>query len=110
MVDLLATRDGSDVSYRDLYNIVHGPGFSAGFGNEGYRSNVHAFIKRIRRKFRDLDGAFDEIEAHSGFGYRWREPEALEERSLAASLESASVLTAGGEARDAETGASFRPT
>ncbi len=75
MVDLLATRAGRDVRYRDLYDLVHGSGFVAGYGSEGYRSNVRAFVKRIRQKFRDADAAFDEIENYSGFGYRWREGE-----------------------------------
>jgi two-component system response regulator ChvI len=73
MVALLATRAGQDVRYRDLYDLVHGSGFVAGYGAEGYRSNVRAFVKRIRQKFREADSAFDEIENYSGFGYRWRE-------------------------------------
>ena len=75
MVDLLATRAGHDVRYRELYDLVHGEGFMAGYGNEGYRSNVRAFVKRIRQKFRDVDEGFDEIDNYSGFGYRWRERE-----------------------------------
>jgi len=73
MVALLATRAGQDVRYRDLYDLVHGSGFVAGYGLEGYRSNVRAFVKRIRQKFREADPDFDEIENYSGFGYRWRE-------------------------------------
>ncbi|HLI12293.1 MAG TPA: response regulator transcription factor [Alphaproteobacteria bacterium] len=76
MVDLLATRAGQDVRYRELYDLVHGEGFMAGYGAEGYRSNVRAFVKRIRQKFRDVDTEFDEIENYSGFGYRWRDREA----------------------------------
>ena len=75
MCDLLATRAGQDVGYRDLYDIVHGSGFAAGYGEEGYRANVRAFIKRIRRKFREVDDDFDEIGSYSGFGYRWRDRE-----------------------------------
>lgn len=75
MVDLLATRAGHDVRYRELYDLVHGEGFMAGYGSEGYRSNVRAFVKRIRQKFRDVDEGFDEIENYSGFGYRWHEME-----------------------------------
>jgi len=75
IVDMLATRAGQDVGYRDLYDIVHGSGFAAGYGEEGYRSNVRAFVKRIRRKFREVDESFDEIESYSGFGYRWRDRE-----------------------------------
>jgi two-component system, OmpR family, response regulator ChvI len=75
MVDLLATRAGRDARYRELYDLVHGAGFAAGYGAEGYRSNVRAFVKRIRQKFREADGEFDEIENYSGFGYRWRDRE-----------------------------------
>jgi two-component system response regulator ChvI len=75
MVDQLATRAGLDVRYRELYDLVHGEGFVAGYGSEGYRSNVRAFVKRIRQKFREVDAAFDEIENYSGFGYRWRDRE-----------------------------------
>ena len=75
IVDLLATRAGKNVHYRDLYNLVHGDGFVAGYGAEGYRSNVRAFVKRIREKFRAVDENWDSIENYSGFGYRWRERE-----------------------------------
>ena len=71
MVDYLATRAGRDVRYRDLYDIVHGEGFAAGQGEIGFRANVRAFIKRIRQKFRDVDGEFAQIENYPGFGYRW---------------------------------------
>jgi len=75
MVDLMATRAGQDLRYRELYNLVHGEGFVAGYGAEGYRSNVRAFVKRIREKFRAVDENWDIIENYSGFGYRWRERE-----------------------------------
>ena len=78
LVDFLATRVGQDVGYRELYDIVRGAGFVAGYGEDGFRSNVRAFVKRIRRKFRDVDDSFDEIESYSGFGYRWREREAAD--------------------------------
>lgn len=74
MVELLAAEPGRDATYRELYDLVHGDGFVAGYGDEGYRGNVRAFMKRIRRKFRELDETFDEIESYSGFGYRWRKP------------------------------------
>jgi two-component system response regulator ChvI len=64
IVKLMATRAGEDVSYRDIYDLVHGKDFVAGYGPAGYRANVRAFIKRI-------DGNFDEIENYPGFGYRW---------------------------------------
>ncbi len=72
MVYCLASRPGHDVSYRELYDMVHGEGFQAGPGSDGYRSNVRTFIKRIRQKFRDIDARFDAIENYPGFGYRWR--------------------------------------
>ncbi len=71
MVDCLVCKAGRDVSYRELYDIVHGEGFSAGAGEIGYRTNVRAFIKRIRQKFKDADDAFAHIENYPGFGYRW---------------------------------------
>jgi len=61
-----------DVSYREIYDIVHGEGFLAGDGEIGYRTNVRAFIKRIRQKFRDLDPEFTQVTNYPGFGYRWR--------------------------------------
>lgn len=63
---------GRDVPYRDIYDLVHGQGFIAGSGSEGYRANVRTFIKRIRKKFREIDDTFDHIENYPGFGYRWR--------------------------------------
>jgi two-component system response regulator ChvI len=63
-----ATRD---VSYREIYDIVHGEGFMAGDGEIGFRANVRAFIKRIRQKFRDVDANFARIRNYPGFGYRW---------------------------------------
>ena len=62
-----------DVSYREIYDIVHGEGFLAGEGEVGYRANVRAFIKRIRQKFRDIDSGFGMIGNYPGFGYRWRD-------------------------------------
>jgi two-component system response regulator ChvI len=71
IVRLLSERAGQDVRYREIYDLVHGKDFIAGPGAEGYRVNVRTFIKRIRKKFRDLDPGFDEIENYAGFGYRW---------------------------------------
>lgn len=72
MVKQLAGRAGKDVTYRDLYDVVHGRGFHAGQGSDGYRANVRAAIKRIRQKFKEADDDFDQIENYPGFGYRWR--------------------------------------
>jgi len=71
IVTLLAEKAGQDVGYREIYDLVHGKDFIAGHGAEGYRANVRTFIKRIRKKFRDGDPAFDHIENYAGFGYRW---------------------------------------
>jgi two-component system response regulator ChvI len=71
IVTLLAEKAGHDVGYREIYDLVHGKDFIAGQGSEGYRANVRTFIKRIRRKFRDVDTGFDQIENYAGFGYRW---------------------------------------
>jgi two-component system response regulator ChvI len=60
-----------DLSYRELYDIVHGEGFVAGEGEAGYRTNVRAFIKRIRQKFHEIDPSFALIRNYPSFGYRW---------------------------------------
>ncbi len=71
IVELLVSEPGRDVSYRRLYDVVRGKGFRAGCGSEGFRANVRSFIKRIRKKFRDVDPGFDQIKLYHGFGYRW---------------------------------------
>jgi len=71
ILTLLAENAGEDVGYRDIYDLVHGKDFIAGHGTEGYRANVRTFIKRIRKKFRDVDPGFDHIQNYAGFGYRW---------------------------------------
>ncbi|HEY0283504.1 MAG TPA: response regulator transcription factor [Rhizomicrobium sp.] len=73
IVACLTELAGRDVSYREIYDIVHGEGFAAGDGEIGYRTNVRAFIKRIRQKFRNLDPNFRCLENFPGFGYRWRD-------------------------------------
>jgi two-component system, OmpR family, response regulator ChvI len=71
IVKHLSEQEGRDVSYRKLYDLVHGEGFSAGDGEIGYRTNVRALIKRIRQKFRDIDPQFARIKNYPSFGYRW---------------------------------------
>src|SRR6266702_503330 len=68
IVALLALRTGEDVSYREIYDLVHGKNFVAGYGDEGYRANVRTFIKRIRKKLRDVDPEFEHIHNYAGFG------------------------------------------
>jgi two-component system response regulator ChvI len=71
MVSQLALKPGEDISYRELYDLVHGKDFLAGSGADGYRANVRTFIKRIRKKFRDVDPEFDQVRNYAGFGYQW---------------------------------------
>ncbi len=73
IVRRLAAQGGQDLPYRQIYDLVHGKDFISGYGGEGYRSNVRSFIKRIRRKFRQVDDGFRQIENYPGFGYRWVE-------------------------------------
>jgi two-component system response regulator ChvI len=72
IVHQLVAKVGEDVPYRAIYDMVHGQGFLAGAGPEGYRANVRTFVKRIRQKFRDVDPDFDGIGNYAGFGYRWK--------------------------------------
>ena len=58
-------------TYRELYDVVHGKDFISGSGPGGYRANVRTFIKRIRKKFRDVDLEFDQVRNYAGFGYQW---------------------------------------
>jgi two-component system response regulator ChvI len=76
IVQHMIARAGKDLSYRELYDLVHGEGFLGGYGDVGYRTNVRALIKRVRQKFRDIDAGFDRIENYPGFGYRWRSEKA----------------------------------
>jgi two-component system response regulator ChvI len=71
IVHHLASQVDRDIPHREIYDIVRGPGVLAGDGENGYRSNVRTFIKRIRRKFGEVDAQFDRIATYSGFGYRW---------------------------------------
>jgi two-component system response regulator ChvI len=73
VVHLLASNAGHYLTYRDIYDRMYYEGFVAGYGEEGYRANVRAAIKRIRRKFCKVDPTFSEIENATAHGYRWRE-------------------------------------
>jgi two-component system response regulator ChvI len=67
----LMVRAGRDVTYREIYDTLHGENFIAGEGTDGYRANVRALIKRIREKFLEVDPNFAAIANYPGFGYRW---------------------------------------
>jgi two-component system response regulator ChvI len=71
IVYLLASRVGEYVTYRAVYDCVHGVGFVAGSGDDGFRANVRSSIKRIRIKFHAVDDTFREIENFAAVGYRW---------------------------------------
>ena len=74
IVHLLASNVGRWVTYRAIYDRLHYEGFIAGTGEDGYRTNVRAAIKRIRKKFLQCDETFAEIENFVGLGYRWTNP------------------------------------
>jgi two-component system response regulator ChvI len=73
VIELLAKNAGRDVGYREIYDAARGSGFLAGQGEDGYRANVRAIVKRIRRKFEQLDPAFTALQNYPGFGYRWHQ-------------------------------------
>ncbi len=72
IIRLMVTHANEHVTYRSIYDWVHHPGFVAGNGADGYRTNVRSMVKRIRNKFRAYDPDFSQIENFSAFGYRWR--------------------------------------
>ncbi|MEX0923971.1 MAG: winged helix-turn-helix domain-containing protein [Rhodovibrionaceae bacterium] len=73
----LLVRSGEPgASYREIYDMVHGAGFEAGDGPDGYRTNVRSLIRRIRAKFAAQSESFDAIENLPGRGYRWRSGQA----------------------------------
>ena len=67
----LAMRAGGDVSYRELYDQMHGKDVPARRNHDGHRANVRSLIKRIRKKFHEIDSTFDQIQNYARFGYRW---------------------------------------
>ncbi|MEQ8396064.1 response regulator transcription factor [Thalassobaculum sp.] len=99
VVQLLASRIDEDVTYRAIYDVVHGRGFVAGDGADGYRTNVRSLIRRVRQKFHEIDPAFEEIENYPGFGYRWRSPLAapLDAERTPGALAAASVERSVGD-------------
>ncbi len=79
IVRYMAIQSGGDVTYRQIYDVVRGKDFAAGYGSDGFRANVRSFIKRIRKKFRDVDPEFDGIDNYPVCGYRWRDEAGDEE-------------------------------
>lgn len=76
VVKLFADNLDGWLTYRAVYDVVHCPGFIAGIGCEGYRTNVRSIIKRLRRKFQVIEPEWGYIQNYSGYGYRWVKPEA----------------------------------
>ena len=46
-----------------------------GYPHDAYVSDrtIDSHVKRVRRKFEDVDAAFDSVETVYGLGYRWKE-------------------------------------
>jgi two-component system response regulator ChvI len=72
IVHFLVSRAGQHMSYREIYDCMRSPGFCAGYGDDGFRTNVRSSIKRIRNKFLTRDPGFNQIDNYAGFGYIWR--------------------------------------
>jgi two-component system response regulator ChvI len=60
-----------DLSYREICDLAPGEGSTGGLGEEAKRVTARSFVKRIRQKFRTIDGEFDCIKNYSGYGYHW---------------------------------------
>ena len=72
LTSYLAQRHGRSCSYRELNEAAHGRPFAGGRGDEGYRGNLRASMRRLRKRFQAVDPDFDRIEAQPGYGYRWK--------------------------------------
>jgi two-component system response regulator ChvI len=73
IVHRLAASPGLDVSYREIHDLVRGEGFLGKQRAEDYRGSARSAMKRIRQKFRMVDGDCNPIETYTGFGYCWRD-------------------------------------
>jgi two-component system response regulator ChvI len=72
VVHFLASNVGLYLTYREIYDVQYYEGFIAGNGELGYRTNVRSTIKRVRKKFCEIDPTFSEIQTSPTLGYRWR--------------------------------------
>ena len=68
VLSALASRQGRVLSREQLIDLVRGGDVVI------TERTVDTFIKRIRKKLREADGTFDEIETLVGVGYRYRRP------------------------------------
>jgi two-component system response regulator ChvI len=82
IVHFLASNVGDYETYRAIYDVQYYEGFVAGQGDEGYRTNVRSSIRRIRRKFCEVDSTFSEIQNSQSRGYRWRGLTMVAERGM----------------------------
>jgi two-component system, OmpR family, response regulator ChvI len=72
IIHRLVLHYGKPLTYRKVYDVLKNKeGFIAGWGDDGYRTNVRSCIKRIRRKFEKIEPGWDNIVNHMGFGYSW---------------------------------------
>lgn len=62
----LASRPGEVLDRDAIVTAVYGPGIVVA------PRTIDTFVKRLRRKLREVDGAFDEIETVRAVGYRYR--------------------------------------
>lgn len=74
IVALLVSKAGQYMDNRAIYDCLRYKGFLSGHGERGFWVNVRSAIRRLRKKFRDLDSSFAEIETARAFGYCWRKP------------------------------------
>ena len=72
IVHFLASNVGNYETYRAIYDLQYFEGFVAGQGTQRYQTNVLSSIRRIRRKFCEVDPSFSEIQNSTTLGYRWR--------------------------------------
>lgn len=97
IVDLLVLAGPEPVDCREIYDIVHGAGFLAGDGDDGYRMNVRSLIRKVRAKFRDIEPAFTEIETVPGVGYRWQ---TTDERTATGSIRQTPAFQSSEETKE----------
>lgn len=73
LVAVLAREPGRDRTHASLWSAMQGSGPDIGDEPDPRRNAcVRSVVRRVRRKFRTIDPAFDAIECYDGFGYRWR--------------------------------------
>jgi two-component system response regulator ChvI len=72
IVHFLASNVGNYETYRAIYDLQYFEGFVAGQGTQRYQTNVLSSIRRIRRKFCEVDPSFSEIQNSTTLAYRWR--------------------------------------